>query len=539
MTRRIAICAAICAASMALTGCGATNAATSDDGIIQAYDTEPQKPITPADSDEKGSTRVAQMIYEGLVNYNADGSTRNAVAKSIEPNADSTVFTITIKDDWTFTDGTPVTSESFTKAWSYAANATNAMKNAWCFSSIKGYDDLQKEGTPKDAQLSGLTVVDDHTFTVAMNAPNSTFPSQLGYIAFAPVPESAFKDMKAFGEHPVGNGPYTLTGWDHGKSITLRPNPDYKGDRTPKNKGIDFRIYTKNDAAYSDLQAGNIDVLDDIPTAALKSFQSNASITAYNSAGAAFQGFTIPVGLKHFKLDEEGRLRRAALSYAIDRKQITSKIFFGTRTPAVDFLAPTVSGHTDDLKGNEVLGHDEAKARRLWAQADAISKWDGTFELAYNADQGHKEWVDAVCNQLKNTLGIDASGKPFPTTSEYFDTLDSATPAFAFYTNWIADWPSAGNFLVTLYASSSMNGVGSNTGNYSNPTFDALLDKAAASTSADEANDYYRQGEEILLKDLPTIPLWNVNTLGATGKDVHGVEFMFNKTPLYWKITKS
>ncbi|MBW3080563.1 peptide ABC transporter substrate-binding protein [Bifidobacterium saguinibicoloris] len=538
MKRSIAICAVICAAGMMLAGCGANNAAKTDDGIIQAYDTEPQKPITPGDSDEKGSTRVAQMIYEGLVNYNADGSTRNAVAKSIEPNADSTSFTITIKDGWKFTDGTPVTAESFTKAWSYAANATNAMKNAWCFSSIKGYDELQKKGVSKDAQLSGLKVVDDHTFTVDMTAPNSTFPTQLGYIAFAPVPESAFKDMKKFGESPVGNGPYKLTGWDHGKSITLRPNDGYQGDRKARNKGIDFHIYTKNDAAYSDLQAGNIDVLDDIPTVALKSFQSNKAITSYNSAGAQFQGFTIPVALKHFGMDQEGRLRRAALSYAIDREQIASKIFFGTRTPATDFLAPTVSGHSEDIKGDEVLDHDAAKAKELWAQADAISKYDGKFELAYNADQGHKEWVDAVCNQLKNTLGIDAAGKPFPTTSEYFDTLDSATPTFAFYTNWIADWPSAGDFLVTLYASSSMNGVGSNTGNYSNAEFDTLLDKAAASTSEDDANAYYHSAEEILFKDLPTIPLWNVNTVGATGKDVHDVEFMFNKTPLYWKITK-
>jgi oligopeptide transport system substrate-binding protein len=56
-------------------------------------------------------------------------------------------------------------------------------------------------------QLSGLKVVDDHTFTVDMTQPDATFPIKVGYSGFAPLPESFYKDPKAFGEKPVGNGP--------------------------------------------------------------------------------------------------------------------------------------------------------------------------------------------------------------------------------------------------------------------------------------------------------------------------------------------
>ncbi|KAA8826438.1 ABC transporter substrate-binding protein [Bifidobacterium reuteri] len=539
--RGMTIGAMVCAVVMALSGCGTDSSAGSHAGsnVIRAYGVEPQNPLTPGDSGESGGIQIADQIYSTLITYGSDGSINNEMADSIEPNSDATQFTITLKDGWKFSDGTPIKAENFTKAWSYAANGANGAKNAWCFSSIKGYDELQAEGVASDAQLSGLKIVDDKTFTVDMNKPNSMFPNELGYIAFAPVPDSAFKDMKSFGQKPVTNGPYKLESWDHNKTVTLVKNPEYQGPRQPKNDGVTFTLYTKPDSAYADIQSGNLDVLSTIPASAMKSFLSNSRINAISTPGSSFQGFTIPVALEHFGMNEEGRLRRQAISMAINREQITDKIFFKTRTPATDFLAPVISGYSDSLKGSDVLKHNEDEAKRLWEQADAISPFSGTFQLAYNADADHKQWVDAVCNQLKNTFGIDAKGLPFPTSAEYYDSLDSKTPTFAFYTSWAADWPSADDFLVTLYASSSADGNGSNTGNYKNPEFDALLDKAASTTSVDEANKYYQQSEEILLQDLPTIPLWYGNANAVSGKNVSKIEFNFNALPTYWKITKS
>jgi hypothetical protein len=59
------------------------------------------------------------------------------------------------------------------------------------------------------------------------------------------------------------------------------------------------------------------------------------------------------------------------------------------------------------------LRYDPESAKRLWAQADAIAPWSGSFEIAYTGDGGHKEWVDATTNNIRNTLGIDAKGKEY------------------------------------------------------------------------------------------------------------------------------
>ena len=82
------------------------------------------------------------------------------------------------------------------------------------------------------------------------------FPIKVGYPAFAPLPESFYKDPKAFGVAPVGNGPYKFSKWDHNKEITLVKNPDYKGNEDVKNDGVTFKVYTDDSAAYRDIQAG-------------------------------------------------------------------------------------------------------------------------------------------------------------------------------------------------------------------------------------------------------------------------------------------
>ena len=217
-----------------------------------------------------------------------------------------------------------MTAESFTKAWSYTANAKNAQLGSSFFSTIKGYDKLQDGDKLKgDEQLEGLKVVNDHEFTVDLNRSDSVFAIKVGYTAFAPLPESFFKDPKAFGEKPVGNGPYKFSSWDHNKQIVLVKNPDYKGNVKVNNDGVTFKIYTSTDSAYADVQSGNLDVMDSVPATATKTFQSDPSVEAYNKAGSVSQTFTIPSDLDHFKSNtEEGVLRRQAISMAINRKTI-------------------------------------------------------------------------------------------------------------------------------------------------------------------------------------------------------------------------
>ncbi len=531
MRRFPAVAAVGLVATLALVGCATTAETPSDTAtaVVTTNGSEPQNPLIPTTTNETGGGKILDAIFAGLVSYEADGAPVNDVAESIETE-DAQTYTIKIKPGLKFTNDEDVTAASFVDAWQYGALLSNEQLNSYFFESIEGFS------YDEDSELTGLTVVDDTTFTVKLKQPESDFPLRLGYSAFYPLPASAFEDLEAFGENPIGNGPYMLDGedaWQHDIRIDLVVNPDYDGVRTAKNGGLDIIFYATQEAAYADLQGGNLDVLDAVPDSALASFEDELGERAVNQAAAVFQSFTIPARLPHFS-GEEGALRRAAISMAINREEVTDVIFQGTRTPATDFTSPVIDGYSDSLPGAEVLEFNAEEAKKLWAEADAISPWDGQFQIAYNADGGHAGWVDAVTNQIKNTLGIDALGAPYPTFAEARTLITERTIQTPFRTGWQADYPALANFLGPIYAT----GAGSNDGDYSSAEFDALLKEGLGETDIATANEKFQQAQEVLLKDLPAIPLWYSNVTGGYSDQVENVEFGWNSVPIYSEITK-
>ncbi|WP_206427495.1 peptide ABC transporter substrate-binding protein [Leucobacter chromiireducens] len=524
------------AGALALSGCtsggGSDNGgdAAASDAIITTNGSEPQNPLIATNTNEVGGGKILDQIFAGLVYYDAEGAAHNDIATSIESD-DAINYTITIRDDATFTDGTPVKAENFVKAWNYGADADNAQLNSYFFEDIEGfsYEESVKE-------LPGLKVVDDTSFTVKLNKAASDFPQRLGYSAFYPLPDSAFEDMAAQGENPVANGPYKLAGedaWQHDEQIELVVNEDYNGPRKPVNGGLTIKFYATQDASYSDLLGGNVDVIDQIPETQLANFQDDLGDRAVNQPAAIFQSFTIPANDARFE-GEAGKLRRQALSMSINREQITDKIFDGTRTPASDFTSPVIDGWSDSLKGAEVLEYNPEEAKKLWAEAEKLSPWEGTFEIAYNSDGGHQAWVDAVSNSISSTLDIDAAGKAYPKFDVLREEVTNRTIKTAFRTGWQADYPGLFNFLGPLYASNAS----SNDGDYSNPKFDELVTAGSVETDPAKANEKFQEAQEVLLQDLPAFPLWYSNVNGGYGESVDNVEFGWNSVPLYHEITK-
>ncbi|WP_211208754.1 ABC transporter substrate-binding protein [Aeromicrobium marinum] len=345
-------------------------------GPITVDGSQPQNPLVPSATNETGGGNVIDNLWEGLVRYESDGTAVNAVAESIT-SEDNLTWTVVIKDGQQFADGTPVTASSFVDAWNYGAVGSNAQLNSYFYYPIAGFDEAQADEADG---LSGLTVVDDSTFTIELNQPEASFPDRLGYSAFYPLPATAFDDLEAFGRNPIGNGVYRLAGpdaWEDDVRISLVPNENYVGDVVPANDGITFTFYTNLDAAYTDVQAGNLDVLKTVPDSALTTYETDENVQSFNVPGSVFQSFTIPFSLEHFGDDEEGRLRRQAISLAINREEITDAIFNGSRTPARDFSSPVMPGYNDALEGSDVLEFDPERAKDLWEQANEINPWNG------------------------------------------------------------------------------------------------------------------------------------------------------------------
>lgn len=522
-----------------LAGCG--GGVLSPD-LVVVNGGEPPNPLIPTGTNDSQGGRILDRLFAGLMSYDATGHPSPEVAQSID-TTDNVNYRVVLKPGWTFTDGSPVTAHSFVDAWNYGALSTNGQLQQSFFSPIDGFDavaGLTGDGTPTATTMSGLRVINDLEFTVRLKAPTIDFRMRLGHSAFYPLPRAAFRDMSAFGQHPIGNGPYQLAegpdgpAWEHNVRIDLRPNPGYRGNRRPHNKGLRFEFYANLDTAYADLLSGNLDVLDTVPPSALPVYKRDLGDKVTSGPAAINLSLDTPLRLPHFG-GEEGRLRRLALSAAINRAQISRQIFVDTRSPARDFTARSLPGFDPNIAGNDALDFNPGRARQLWAQADAISAWSGRYAIAYNADAGHQDWVDAVANSIKNVLGIDAAGAPQPTFAGFRTQITNRSIATAFRAGWQGDYPSMIEFLAPLFAT----GAGSNDVGYSSREFDAALATAEGAADIAQATRLANDAQRILFHDMPVVPLWNYISVLGWSAEVSNVTVTWNGLPDYENIVKA
>ncbi|CAO0833856.1 hypothetical protein SMICM17S_10916 [Streptomyces microflavus] len=405
-TRWAACAVAVALAATACGGGGDDSGGSGADGIVSSSWGDPQNPLEPANTNEVQGGKVLDMVFRGLIRYDPKtGEAQNMLAESID-SSDAQNFTIKLKDGWTFSNGEKVTAKSFVDAWNYGAALKNNQKNAYFFQYIEGYDKVHPEsGSASAESLSGLKVVDDLTFTAKLSQKFSLWPDTLGYSAFVPLPKAFYDDHDAWLSKPIGNGPYTIESYAKGSSMNLRKWDDYPGDDKAKNGGVDLKVFTDNNTAYTSLTSGNLDLVDDVPASQLRNVEQDLGDRYINTPAGIIQTLSFPFYDKEWDTDNARKVRQG-LSMAINRKQITDQIFQKTRTPASDWTSPVLGedgGFKEGLCGKECT-YNKAEAKKLIDEGGGIP--GGQLKISYNADTGsHKEWVDAVCNSINNVNG--------------------------------------------------------------------------------------------------------------------------------------
>lgn len=488
------------------TGAGANS---NPDGKLSAFATEPENPLVPGNTNESGGSKVIRALWVGLTEYDAvTGESKNAHAEKIE-TTDSKVYKVTLKPGWKFHDGTEVKAKNYVDAWNWTAYSPNGTQGASFFEQVDGYKDVhtsdpdgasgpQTAPEPAAKEMKGLKVIDDKTFEVTLSAPFSVFPLKLGYNPFYPMPDSFFADPKAFEAKPIGNGPFKFVSRTPNADITLTRYDDYTGPGKAKFKDLVFKIFESNEAAYTATVSGELDFLDTVPSSGLAGGKYKTDMPDRNGSVPYMGNQTLAFPLYDQKYASPDL--RKAISMAINRQEIVDKIFEGTRLPADGWVNPAVPGYVKGQCG-ELCTFNPTKAKEFLAK----SGFTGTIELTTNADGGHKEWMTATCNSIKNALGLECTYTPIPTFAETRQQINAKAMKSIFRAGWIADYPSIENFLNQIYRTDAS----SNDSGYTSKKVDDLLVKADAAPSVEEANKLYQEAERVLAEDMPVIPLWN------------------------------
>ncbi|MFD7457352.1 MULTISPECIES: peptide ABC transporter substrate-binding protein [unclassified Streptomyces] len=527
------------AAVLAATACGGGGDGGAGGAVLSSSWGDPQNPLEPANTNEVQGGKVLDMIFRGLKRYDPEtGEAKDMLAERIE-TTDSQNFTITVKDGWTFSNGEKVTAKSFVDAWNYGADLRNNQRNAYFFGYIEGYDKVHPEngGEPSADTLSGLKVTGDRTFTVKLTQKFSTFPDTLGYNAYAPLPRAFFDDHDAWLAKPVGNGPYAVQSYTRGSQMSLRKWEEYPGPDKARNGGVDLKVYTDNNTAYTDLMAGNLDLADDIPAAQLRNVRSDLGDRYINTPAGIIQTLAFPYYDSEWGKDGMEKVRKG-LSMAIDRKQITDTIFQKTRTPATDWTSPVLGedgGFQEGLCGDG-CDYDPAQAKKLIEEGGGLP--GGQLKITYNADTGsHRDWVDAVCNSINNALDNDRAcvASPVGTFADFRKQITDRKMAGPFRAGWQMDYPLIQNFLQPLYYTNAS----SNDGKWSNAEFDKLVDDANAESDTAKAIQKFQQAEKVVRDAMAAIPLWYQNGSAGYSQRLSDVKLNPFSVPVYEQIKVS
>jgi peptide/nickel transport system substrate-binding protein/oligopeptide transport system substrate-binding protein len=473
-------------------------------GTFNFYIAEPAF-IDPYNLQESEGTQVGQAVFDSLVAFDPlTSEVVPAAAESWEANDDASVWTFHLVPGAKFHDGTPVTAADFKYAWERICAPANESEVSYHLAVVKGFDEMQDETA---TELSGVKAVDDDTLEVTLQYPFADFAYVVGHPALAPVPMAAVEaDSAAFSEKPIGNGPFMMAEpWNHDQYIKLVKFDDYYGDE-PYVDGIDFKIFTDQDTAFLEFQAGNVDFVP-IPTGQIQS-----TVDQY---GESPDGYTVNPG-EQVSLGGEQAIYyllmnnidpvlkdvkvREAISLAINRQAICDTVFEGTRVPASSIVPPGIVGQTE---GDwQYAKYDVEEAKKILADAGYA---DGaglpSIKLEYNTGSGHEDILQLVQNDLK-AVGIESElvGTEW---AQYLDKLSEKTYQVG-RLGWIADYPIMDNFLYPLFLSTSAD----NYSNFSDSAVDSKLSEARQTTDEADRLALYQEISKTIGDQASVVPMF-------------------------------
>ncbi|MGH8792249.1 MAG: peptide ABC transporter substrate-binding protein [Stackebrandtia sp.] len=457
--------------------------AAAVDADISVGTLTPPSLLTGDGGDERVDA-VLQPLFSGLTRTDpSTGHPENLIAEEISTK-DAVTWTITLKTGYTFHNGEPVTSDSFVDAWNLAAAGENDMDGSLFFERIAGFEAAQEE----DADLSGLTVVDDKTFTVELSQAWASFPTALANVAFAPIADECIRAGDLCASQPIGNGPFKVDDpWSPGDStLKVVAWDDYIGERGDVTS-VEYHFYSDPTFQSEDYLAGGVDV------ARLAADQVDDADPAYvhNAPTGSFRYLGMPVDAEGYGDTEFKR----ALSLAIDREAILDDPGLAHLAPADSYVPVGIPGGDGETCAD--CRHEAKEAVEYLDESDWPEGKDVEFAYPDNEpDSG--VFLNAVCASVKETLDLGCETESMNAEEFAGAVKDNELPG-AWAGHWIPDYAVSEAFLTPLYTEGNDFG-------YSQPEFENVLTQGNEAESLDSAIESYSAAEAMLDDDMPVIP---------------------------------
>jgi len=442
-----------------------------------------------------------RMLWRGLYTLDQDNVPQPAMAAAKpQVSEDGLTFTITLREGLKWSDGDDLTADDFVAGIHRTCNPDNAGEYEYLLSNIAGCDAHYNNEAGFDAALEeeiGVRAIDAATIEFSLVEPQPTFPIILSLYMTFPSPMHLLpnsSDPWPSGPDAPGelayNGPYILTGYEPGDSVTLEPNPEWAApaDVSPTLDQITIKFI--DDLA----QATNAYRTGEVLSTGVDVTQLETIVSEFGEGDEYFKSIsptTIALGLQMEKPPLDQLEVRLALSQAIDRAELNRVVFKGGNEPTTSWIPEVTGGHAPD-EFDDVTGFDPEKARENLAAA-GFPDGAGFPELTILAIDLPESADTALFLQqaFKTQLNIDVQIETVdaPTqydryTAEQFELIDAG---------WLQDYPDPENWVLGQFESGSANHY-----NCADPQIDALVEKARFNTDDTERLKQYKEINELI-----------------------------------------
>ena len=453
--------------------------------------------LDPHLTSDTTSAGLVVEIFSGLVALNTDLQLVPDVAESWEINEDGTVYTFHIRDDAKFHDGKRVTADDFKWSMQRAAHPDTASPVADTYlNDIVGVEAVL-EGESED--ISGITVIDDSTLQIEIDAPKAYFLAKLTYpTAYVLDSENVVSGGRTWTDTPNGTGPFRLKEYRIGERIILERNDYYYRERANVDSiamnlagGQSMAMYENDEIDITGVGLFDLDrVLD--PSEPLH----EELVVAPPDFSISYVGFN--ASMPPF---DDPKFRQA-LNHAVDKQLIAIEVLSGLVEPAYGILPPGFPGYNPDLTG---LEYDPDLARQLLEESEYADPATRPRIVVTVPGTGGTIGLDleVVIEMWKQELGVEVEIQQVEWATYLQDLNQHKFQAYAGL-GWEADYPDPQDFLDILFHTESS----LNHGMYSNPEADAILEEARTETDVERRVELYQQAEDLIVQDGAWLPLW-------------------------------
>ncbi len=452
--------------------------------------------LDPAVAGDAGSATYIVELFGGLVTLDRDLKIVPDLAESWTVSSDGLAYTFKIRANAQFHNGKPVTATDFKYSLDRTAKlgqTTSATAEAY-LGDIVGAKDVTRG---RAESISGVKVIDARTLEITIDKPKAYFLAKLTYpTAFVVDQQQVESNPRNWTRDPNGTGPYKMAEWRLNERIILEANEKYHlGAPAVKRVlyvlagGSTLTQYENDELDVASISVNDIERVLSPRDPLNKDYKTGANLSI------SYIGFN--VSQPPF---DDPKVRQA-FAMAINRDQIVRVVLKEMLPVANSFMMPGLPGYNSQasLPKFDAAAAKQALAESKYKDARGLGQITLT-EIGGGANAGIT--TQAIIEMWRTNLGVEVSIAQSEAAS-FFEDLDRGRLQM-FDIGWIMDYPDPEDIIDLLFHSTSRQ----NNTKYKNPQFDTLVEQARIEQDATKRVQLYQQAEQILIQDMPWIPLY-------------------------------